>query len=333
MTSPPETSHVSWPESTGILLIAIHRPHYGELAYNMALSIKLADREASVTVVADDTALTSLSPYQRRVFDQIIEPEAGHYIEVGGIKNPFRLKTWLDHYTPYRQTLYLDVDGVFFTRYRDPRELVARFASVELHIQEEFRYDKDRAHVSNHYFWGSLAEIWQAYSFPDEAVFVDYNSSLIWFRESIANHRFFERAREVYDNPKAVLGKIGQLANDEAPFSIASAQLGHYSPIPEFRPLYLQNFSEQRPWRPDGNSFEEFTSQDDFRQVIEAHYFVSLPAIPPTRSVVKLYHHFVQNNARAAGDDDFFAFRVEKKLLKEWLDEQALAKRDVAVGS
>ncbi|MEM8933557.1 MAG: hypothetical protein AAGE94_20370, partial [Acidobacteriota bacterium] len=116
MTSPPS----EWPADTGVLLIAIHRPHYGELAYNMALSLHLGTPPGvPITLIADEPALASLSAKQLEVFEEIIEPAPERYVESDGSKNPFRLKTWLDRLTPYRQTLYLDVDGVFFTRYRD----------------------------------------------------------------------------------------------------------------------------------------------------------------------------------------------------------------------
>ncbi|MEM8934009.1 MAG: hypothetical protein AAGE94_22650, partial [Acidobacteriota bacterium] len=199
-----------------------------------------------------------------------------------------------------------------------------RLSATDFHIQEEFRYDRSWVDRPTQYFWGALDDIWSGYELPDDAWYVDYNSSFFWFRDTEANRRFFELARQLYDTPRTELKKVGAFACDEAPFSVASAQLGHYSTMPAFRPLYMQNFSEERPWSREANPFQEFASQDDFRNVITAYYFVSLPAIPPTRSVVKLYHHFVSSNAKAAGDEDFFAFRVEKKLLKEWLAENPL---------
>lgn len=323
MTSNPPLPE--WPADTGVLLIAIHRSHYGELAYNMALSLHLGTpSRVPITLIADEPALSSLSEKQCEVFERIIDPDPTLYVEPDGSKNPFRLKTWLDHLTPYRQTLYLDVDGLFFTRYRDLRELFEHLSETSFHIQEEFRYDRSWVERPSQYFWGALDEIWSGYKLPDNAWYVDYNSSFFWFRATEANRRFFEHARQLYDAPRAKLKKVGAFACDEAPFSIASAQLGHYSPTPTFRPLYIQNFSEERPWSREANPFQEFATQDDFRKVIARHYFVSLPAIPPTRSVVKLYHHFARSNAKAWGDGDFFAFRVEKKLLKEWLAENPL---------
>ena len=100
-SSPPS----EWSGDTGILLIAIHRPHYGELAYNMALSLHLATPPGvPITLVADEPALASLSTTQREVFERIIEPDPTLYVEPEGAKNPFRLKTWLDRLTPERTT-------------------------------------------------------------------------------------------------------------------------------------------------------------------------------------------------------------------------------------
>lgn len=320
-TRPPEDAAkpMRWPENLGVILISIDRPHYGELAYNMALSLRLAEPGLPITVLADETALATLSEGQRGVFDRVVEPAPEYLVEADGAKNPFRLKTHLDQVTPYEKTLYLDADGLFFTHYHDLRQLFERLEPLDFHIQEEFRYTRERAHAPNQYFWGSLEAIWSALGLDARALYADYNSSFFWFRKNEATRRFFERAREHYAHPPVELRKIGAFGCDEVPFSMASAELAFHSPIPEYRPLYLQNFSEEHPWTPEGGTFRELRSSEEFKDIIRAHPFLSLPAIPPTRSVVKLYNHIARANAREAGDEDFFAFRVEKKLIKEWL--------------
>jgi hypothetical protein len=298
---------------TGVLLVAIERPFYGELAYNLALSLRLSDCRVPIALVTDGKALDSLSEQQCRVFDQQITVRSSHCLD-DGVANPYLLKMHLFDITPFERTLYLDVDAVFFRGYRSFQTLLEELGESSFQIQEEFRFTKARAHGPNHYLWGDLPTIWSEFALSPDALFVEYNSSLIWFDRSEPNQRFFELAQSTYHEPRVPLETIGTFVPDEVAWSIASASLEYYGSRPLYQPIYVQNFSEVR------RRFPELRSREEYQEIVREHYLLGLPAVPPTRSVVHFYNELVRKNALESGDSRPFLFRAEEKLVRKSLD-------------
>jgi len=301
-------------DGLGILLIAVERPFYGCLAYNMALSLKLDDPDLPILLLADDAALSGLSPRQLGVFDRRQVPDPAHYVTERGA-NPYRLKTRMYDYSPFRTTLYLDADGLFFNAYRSFRDLRDELAGCRFQVQEEFRYDQRYRRRPVQYPWADLDELWSAYELPPEATYVDYNSSFVWFTRDAANERFFAMVKEVYEEPRVRVHDVGSFLPDELALSVASAVLGHATCRPDYRPIYLQNYSERHPRREGGRTFDELTSDREVQDVVRNHHFLGLPAIPPTASVMALYNHLAKRNAQEAGDAEAFTYDWRKKLV------------------
>ena len=306
-----QPSHM--PSETGVLLVAVERPFYGELAYNLALSLRLSDCAVPIALVTDGKAVETLTGRQRRVFDRQIAVRAAHCLD-DGASNPYLLKMHLFDITPFERTLYLDVDAIFFRGYRSFQTLLDELGESSFQIQEEFRFTKARAHEANHYLWGDLPTIWSAYGLGSNALFVEYNSSLIWFDRSASNRRYFEAAKAIYGEPRVPLETIGTFVPDEVAWSIASASLEHYGSRPLYQPIYVQNFSEVR------RRFPELRSREEYQEIVREHYLLGLPAVPPTRSVIHFYNQLVRKNALEAGDSQPFLFRAEEKLVRESLE-------------
>src|SRR3990170_5191162 len=81
----------------GILLIAINTNAYGEMAYNMALSIK-AHSKIPVCLLTDNNGLSSLP--DKNNFDEIINVDLQDVLHEGKM-NPFFLKTNIYKYSPF----------------------------------------------------------------------------------------------------------------------------------------------------------------------------------------------------------------------------------------
>jgi hypothetical protein len=302
-------------EGLGVLLIAVQRPFYGRLAYNMALSLKLDQPDLPILLLADEPALAGLDERQCRVFDERRAPDPADYLSAAGA-NPFRLKTRMYDYTPFETTLYLDADGLFFNAYRDFDDLRRELDGCAFQIQEEFRYGSRHRGGPVQYPWADLDEAWTVHGLAEDASFVDYNSSFVWFSRSEANRRYFETVKSLYDEPRIRVHSIGgRYAPDELAFSLASATLGHESCRPDDRPIFLQCYSERHPRREGARTFPELASDDEVRDVVRQHHFLGLPAIPPTAWVIALYNHLVRLNARQAGDEEAFTYDWRKKLV------------------
>jgi len=218
----------------GILLIAINTNAYGEMAYNMALSIK-AYSKIPVCLLTDNNGLSSLP--DKNNFDEIINVDLQDVLHEGKM-NPFFLKTNIYKYSPFEKTLYLDVDGFCV---RDFTGIIESLGDFQIH---EVRRYKKEDHARCSMVWTknaglTLRDLWQAYNLPDDAVYPEYNSSFIFFRKTEKNAAYFEKVRYNYINKRSAYKDIGTFYPDEMAFNITSAEMCHYSSIPGYRPIYF----------------------------------------------------------------------------------------------
>jgi len=227
----------------GILLIAIGRP-YGEMAYNLALSIKLANPEVKIAVVSDQASLITVSQNNQKVFDEIIEPKMEDYLE-GMQMNPFKLKTFMYDYSPFKETLYLDADTLFLNGFADINALFDILEDHEFVMQEVRRYTIETAEHSNTVWTLSnrktqlLPLIWPNYKLDDDAVYPETNSSFVWFKKNRKMKSYFTEVKKLYKVRHVWTEKIGGFYPDELAFGIASAKKGVLSGIEGFKPIHF----------------------------------------------------------------------------------------------
>ena len=134
--------------SKGILLVALGRD-YNKLAYNLTKSIKQYSN-LDVAVITDSSDREFLD-----AFDEVIKPRACDYIEDKQF-NPFKLKTFMYEYSPFDETIYLDVDAVCL---KDISSLFCPFK-----VQEVARYTKENAHTSDCVWFNNLKDIFITHS-------------------------------------------------------------------------------------------------------------------------------------------------------------------------
>ena len=92
----------------GILLIATGAPEYGCMAASLAASI-LATEFVNISLCYHGSAIARLSDEEKNLFSSVtLMPDK--YIMNGVKKLPFKPKVSLNKLTPFKQTLYLDVD-------------------------------------------------------------------------------------------------------------------------------------------------------------------------------------------------------------------------------
>jgi hypothetical protein len=198
--------------SKGILLIGLGL-EYTRLAYNLTKSIKKHNPDLKVCCLTDsmDTELT-------KTFDTVIVPMPYEYIEDYRF-NPFKLKTFIYDYSPFDETIYLDVDAICL---KDINGLFCDFK-----IQEVARYDYENANTSDCVWFDSLTNIFDLYELKND--YPEYNSSFIAFNKSKKNSEYFGLVKELYFDRRFDFTKIGLNYPDEMAFSIASSKLKHYS--------------------------------------------------------------------------------------------------------
>jgi hypothetical protein len=200
----------------GILLIATGHPYYGQMAYNLACSIKSVE-DIAIAVVWSESSLSHLNVEQLAVFDHKIELPSN-------FRTGFGVKLHLDELTPFSQTLSLDVDMLWLSD--KPSKLMDQHAANFCIITEG-----GTGHPNpKYYFWADPEELQRVYG-------VDYiyqtRSEVIYFERGC---KVFETARAVDVSKLTTVRKFGTWIPDELYFNIAIAQLGLI--VPAFMPAY-----------------------------------------------------------------------------------------------
>ncbi len=190
----------------GIIIIATGHSNYGNMAYNLACSIKSVEA-VQVAVVWSERSLAHLTPTQLKIFDHKIELPV-HY------RTGFGVKLHLDQLTPFDKTMYLDADMLWLGR--KPSELFAQLTGTSFTCITEGDSTKPNP---KYYFWAELKEIQEVYGVTKV---YQTRSEVIYFEKPDV----FISARELH--PELSLKTVrmfGTWIPDELYCNIAIAQL------------------------------------------------------------------------------------------------------------
>lgn len=204
----------------GIILIATGHANYGNMAYNLALTIKRVEA-MPIAVIYQGSSLSHLNDNQKKVFDFIIElPE--------NFRQGFGTKLHLDQLTPFDKTLFLDVDMLWLGR--KPSELIESLEGCGFTCITEGNSDEIN---HKYYFWAEAEEIKSAYHVKKVW---QIRSEVMYFEKGT---KVFKKAREL--NPESKLKTIRKFADkipDELYFNIALALLEVDPHQPRWMPAY-----------------------------------------------------------------------------------------------
>lgn len=199
--------------SKGVLLIGLGT-EYAKLAFNLTKSIKKHSPEIAVACITDNT-----NPEILEAFDSVIKPKPVHYLEDSFVFNPFKLKTYIYDYSPFDQTIYLDVDAVCL---KDISDLFSDFK-----IQEVGRFSKETIKDSDCVWFKKGVDLFGLYEMG--GLYPEYNSSFVAFSKNCVNEQYFNLVKELYNDRRFDFTAIGRCYPDEMAFGIASGKLHHYS--------------------------------------------------------------------------------------------------------
>lgn len=211
-------------QDKGILLIAVGHPYYSHMASNLAVSIRYHNPELPVAIAHDGQGFSLLEEWQKTLFTEIEIPKK----LLNG--DPYSLKLHLDELTPFKKTLFLDVDMVW-NNDRTVSQLMDELDGVPFTMVCRSVLGKDSQSISR---WVDMKEMAEAFK-SDE--FYDISSELIYFDGSPT---IFEEARKAYKKPKVKVAPFGQGLADEAFFMMALAKTGVKPHSVPFEPTYWE---------------------------------------------------------------------------------------------
>lgn len=227
--------------SRGILLVAMGHSVYGDMAFNLALSIRHSDKTIPIHLAWAAGAIGNLDQGQKKVFSSMSEVPLEVY-NSGSSSNYIRTKLFLYDLSPFDQTIFMDVDMIMFEK--PISKLFDQLSNVDFTITNEgFLIEESEVVNEKYSFWADPNTIRVAYmDYPgfEEGKLYMCRSEFIYFTKSEKNKMFFELAKDIYDNPRIDVSTFANHLPDEFAFNIAGRILHQYPHQDNFSPIYWE---------------------------------------------------------------------------------------------
>jgi hypothetical protein len=210
----------------GVLTMALKHPLYGRYAYNLALSIKSADMNVQVAVIADEAALKHLHPGQRMIFDHIIEP---------AVEKPLVNKFHIINLSPFDETLFVDADMIF-SPLADFNEFWRSMTNVSWTMANRGKDDKVKG-ISE---WTTKEDVDKVTDSIFNDDWYDLSSEWIYFKKNELSYTIFAKAEMYYDMNTLKVREFAGDRPDEPYFNLALNSIPHEPHQAPYQPTYWQ---------------------------------------------------------------------------------------------
>ncbi len=271
-------------KSTGIVLIATGVPEYGCMAAALAASIR-ATEYISITLFHDGNALARLTEAERGLFNSII-PLQDRYIMNGAKLLPFKPKVYLNKLSPYKQTLYLDVDMAW-----NPAKKASDLIK-SLHGRDFVTICEGYNNANKRYqTWANIDDIKRAYGVTD---IPQTRTELIYFEKSDVSNAIFEKAVNVFLKPIVNFSTYGSHTPDELAFNISCA-INNYK-LDKFSPIYWHYLHKGVKWN--------------------SNFAYSMGGAVTSTDQKKVYNGIIQNSYHKLGLERSYKY-IDKKYFQK----------------
>ena len=223
----------------GIVLVSLGSPYYMRMAINLAFSIK-ATSIIPIHLITNNHTIPNVD---LSCFDTIETPNEQQYMR-NGKPEYFRIKTCLYDLSPFDETIYLDVDMVALNQKKFEQlfdELEATELVMACRGSEDIKTCDEK--ISQ---WANIPEICKVHNIK-EGKWFQLSSEFIYFKKLPGNKKYFDTAKEFYDNPEVEFMKFGGCMADELAFGVASMKLNYYPAYDQYTPIYWVHAERNRP--------------------------------------------------------------------------------------
>jgi hypothetical protein len=263
----------------GVIIIACGNPIYGNMAYNLALSLKYTC-PAHVSVVWSEQSLSELTPKQLQFFDNQIEcPE--HYYKKGEKKAYQRIKCFVNELSPYEETIMIDADTVWNPG-KDLSLLFATLKDTDFQVGCLGKWEDGEETYKKYTYWAdpkSISEYWKT-----NLIYKTYSGIVYWKKET---QNIWKEIQRVYDDPDAECMSWAGDKPDEYAFNIGIALSGHRLPKIEWMPAFFG-----------------YTGYKYTEHLIKQNYFcMSVSGNFPDPYLITIYHHILREVANRTGHE------------------------------
>jgi hypothetical protein len=224
---------------SGIVIVALGNSLYGNLAFNLALSLKANEPTIPIALFCNDTAIARLKERHKGYFDHIIKVDPSDYL-VDGKPQYQRVKCCVNKYTPFEKNLYIDADTLWLPNHK-PSKLMEQIGDISFTaLNNGGKYlCSTLKEVRNGYTWwgnpevitrewGLTTELWQL------------QTTMFFFQKS-KTEQYFKDCLRVYDTKDISVIGWANGKPDEYCFNVACALNGLYPHIYDWMPVYIQS--------------------------------------------------------------------------------------------
>jgi hypothetical protein len=203
----------------GILLIAIGSTEYLEMAKNLAMSIKHVEPDMPICLAHNYDEIGSLFDYDIKVPDESWN--------TNGKVEYIKVKTWMYDFSPFQETIFLDVDMVWLFQ-KKPSELFNECIGLNWTMSNAGKAEKS--------IWCDINDVRKIY--PD-AKFWNYHSECVYFNKCEESKKYFDTVKATYIDPKIKGTNFGGASiADEMAFMLASFKLNTFPHKENWTPIF-----------------------------------------------------------------------------------------------
>ena len=204
----------------GILLIAIGSNEYLEMAKNLAMSIKNTEPEMPICLAHNYEYI------DKSLFDFTIKVPDESWNTNGKVEY-IKVKTWMYDFSPFEQTIFLDVDMVWLFN-KKPSELFNECVDLD--------WTMSNTGLSDRSIWCKIEDVRAIY--PNVNMW-NYHSECIYFKKSEKVKKYFDTVKETYINPPISGTNFGGASiADELAFQLASLKLNEFPHKENWLPIF-----------------------------------------------------------------------------------------------
>lgn len=211
----------------GILIIATRSPIYGNMAYNLCMTIKASGSKLPVCLVHDLAAIRHLKEDDLKLFD-ILQPTE---------KNWNDIRFSIDEISPFDHTMQLDADMLWLKK--QPEELFKKYSAQSFICTNEGYHDIESGieDLTGNYQWlGDLKTTIKTYNLTGKIYQMRWE--LLMFKKTKAFNRILLGAKDIRNNPKMKTWQFEGQPVDEFAFYVSACKEGAEMAAAPFLPAY-----------------------------------------------------------------------------------------------
>lgn len=291
---------------TGILLIALGNPYYGELAANCAVTLK-ANGAIPVQLVYDKTAITSLSDRHLSLFDYRDEINPAYKTNFRGETNYVIPKLYLYELSCFDETLFLDADTCWtFGQSVENYLATRRKAGVHYLAQNYTHYNigKGTSASQGYTFWEDPRKTIEKFDLRSGKI-PQQSTTIVYFDRSKSAKKLFEKIVEI--ERTGVTPILADKTNfffgqpDEYYFNTACALTNIFPAYEPYIPVHFYNLNKLCPEKFADGIARKYIALTNGGDRVPAH-------------IIDVYKKWTRLSAKKIGFDYEFVFFHRDKI-------------------